>query len=99
MENKIYLSTGELAKMLGVTKQTVIYYDKVGLISPAKRGEKHYRYYTLEQADELDSILTFRNLGVPIDTKGIFKCQKCRRLYRNAWKAAGKSYLRNSKVG
>ncbi|KHD36652.1 multidrug transporter [Clostridium acetobutylicum] len=68
MENKIYLSTGELAKMLGVTKQTVIYYDKVGLISPAKRGEKHYRYYTLEQADELDSILTFRNLGVPIDT-------------------------------
>lgn len=66
MENKIYLSTGELADMLGVTKQTVIYYDKIGLISPAKRGEKHYRYYTLEQADELDSILTFRNLGVPI---------------------------------
>ncbi|MFL0252952.1 MerR family transcriptional regulator [Clostridium neuense] len=67
MKNKIYLSTGELARMLGVTKQTVIYYDKIGLISPAKRGEKHYRYYTLEQADELDSILTFRNLGVPIN--------------------------------
>ncbi|NMM64970.1 MerR family transcriptional regulator [Clostridium sp. P21] len=66
MKNKIYLSTGELAQMLGVTKQTVIYYDKIGLISPVKRGEKHYRYYTLEQADELDSILTFRNLGVPI---------------------------------
>lgn len=65
MSEKIYLSTGELAKMLGVTKQTVIYYDKVGLISPAKR-EKEYRYYTLEQADELDSILTFRDLGVPI---------------------------------
>jgi len=68
MSNKIYLSTGELAQMLGVTKQTVIYYDKVGLISPVKRGEKEYRYYTLEQADELDSILTFRNLGVPINT-------------------------------
>ncbi|QAA34487.1 MerR family transcriptional regulator [Clostridium manihotivorum] len=66
MSDKIYLSTGELAKMLGVTKQTVIYYDKIGLISPAKR-EKEYRYYTLEQADELDSILTFRDLGVPIN--------------------------------
>lgn len=68
MKNKIYLSTGELAQMLGITKQTVIYYDKIGLISPAKRGEKDYRYYTLEQADELDSILTFRNLGVSINT-------------------------------
>lgn len=68
MEDKIYLSTGELAKMLGVTKQTIIYYDNIGLISPVKRGEKEYRYYTLEQADELDSILTFRNLGVPINT-------------------------------
>lgn len=66
MDDKIYLSTGELAKMLGVTKQTVIYYDKIGLISPAKRGEKEYRQYTLEQADELDSILTFRNIGVSI---------------------------------
>lgn len=67
MSEKIYLSTGELAKMLGVTKQTLIYYDNIGLISPAKRGEKDYRYYTLEQADELDSILTFRNLGVSIN--------------------------------
>ncbi|OPJ58135.1 MerR family transcriptional regulator [Clostridium oryzae] len=66
MGDKIYLSTGELAKMLGVTKQTVIYYDNIGLISPAKRGEKEYRQYTLEQADELDSILTFRNIGVSI---------------------------------
>lgn len=67
MSDKIYLSTGELAKMLGVTKQTVIFYDKIGLISPAKRDEKDYRYYTLEQADELDSIITFRDLGVSID--------------------------------
>ncbi len=66
MTNKVYFTTGELAQMLGITKQTLIYYDKIGLISPAKRDEKGYRYYTLEQADELDSILTFRNLGVPI---------------------------------
>lgn len=67
MNKKIYLSSGELAKMLGISKQTVIYYDKIGLISPEKRGEKEYRYYSLKQADELDSILTFRNLGVPIN--------------------------------
>lgn len=67
MSDKNYLSTGELANMLGVSKQTVIYYDKVGLISPARRDDKDYRYYTLEQADELDSIITFRNLGVSID--------------------------------
>lgn len=67
MSEKVYLSTGELAKMLGVTKQTVIYYDNIGLISPAKKDDKDYRYYTLEQADELDSIITFRELGVSIN--------------------------------
>jgi DNA-binding transcriptional MerR regulator len=66
LSEKVYLSTGELAKMLGVTKQTVIYYDNIGLISPAKKDDKDYRYYTLEQADELDSIITFRELGVSI---------------------------------
>jgi effector-binding domain-containing protein len=87
MNNKIYLSTGELAQMLGVSKQTVIYYDKIGLITPAKRDEKEYRYYTLEQADELDSILTFRNLGVPINTlKGylnVRNAEGCIEMLRN----------------
>lgn len=66
MNETIYFSTGELAKMLGISKQTVIYYDKIGLITPEKRGYKDYRRYSLEQADELDTILTFRSLGVPI---------------------------------
>lgn len=86
IDHKIYLTTGELANMLEVTKQTVIYYDKIGLISPIKRGDTKYRYYTLEQADELDSILTFRNLGVPIQTLkeylGIRNTERCIELLR-----------------
>lgn len=67
MEQTVYLSTGELAQMLDISKQTVIYYDRVGLLSPAGRGSQNYRLYTLDQADELDTILTLRNLGVPIE--------------------------------
>lgn len=66
MEEKKYLSTGETARMLGVSKQTLIYYDKIGLLRPECRENETYRCYTLAQADELDTILTFRSLGVPI---------------------------------
>jgi len=30
MTDKIYFITGKLAQMLGITKQTLIYYDKIG---------------------------------------------------------------------
>lgn len=68
MKNTQYFTTGEIAGILGVDKQTIIYYDKIGLLKPALRNGHKYRCYTFEQADELDSILTFRNLGVPLKT-------------------------------
>ena len=42
----MYLTAGELSDMLGISKQTVLYYDRIGLFSPAGRDEKGYRYYT-----------------------------------------------------
>ncbi|WP_195282790.1 MerR family transcriptional regulator [Harryflintia acetispora] len=66
MEDKMYLTAGELSDMLGISKQTVLYYDRIGLFSPAGRDEKGYRYYTIPQVDELDTVLSFRNMGVPL---------------------------------
>ena len=66
MERVFHLTSGELAELVGVTKQTVLYYDKVGLLCPKGRMGNRYRYYSLQQAAELRLILTFRELGMSI---------------------------------
>ena len=66
MERVFHLTSGELAELVGVTKQTVLYYDKVGLLCPKGRMSNRYRYYSLQQAAELRLILIFRELGMSI---------------------------------
>lgn len=67
MDRVFYLTSGELAELLGISKQTVFYYDKIGLLCPQQRAGNHYRYYSLQQAAELRLILTFRELGLSIE--------------------------------
>ena len=39
----------EFAKLCNVSRATLIYYDKIGLLSPQITGENGYRNYTIEQ--------------------------------------------------
>lgn len=60
------LTAGEFAKMTGVTKHTLFHYDKIGLFSPEIKGKNGYRYYTLEQLDVFDVIITLKELDMPL---------------------------------
>ena len=43
----VYYLTGEVSKITGVSKDTLYFYDKVGLLKPDKIDERnHYRYYS-----------------------------------------------------
>lgn len=57
---------GQFSSIHGVTKKTLMWYDKVGLLKPAIIGEKGYRYYTYEQSSLLETILMLRELNVSI---------------------------------
>ena len=59
-------STGELAKYFGIKKDTLLYYDKIGLFKPAGLNSNGYRYYTLEQVDIFLAIQALRHVNVPI---------------------------------
>ncbi|MBC6003566.1 MerR family transcriptional regulator [Paeniclostridium sp. NSJ-45] len=60
-------TVGELAKLHGMSKQTLIYYDNIDLFKPNIVDENNgYRYYTSEQLEVLDSILILREIGIPI---------------------------------
>ncbi|MDN9010600.1 MerR family transcriptional regulator [Brevibacillus laterosporus] len=62
MEYKEY-RTGEFAKVAGVSIRTLRYYDKVGLLSPAKHAENGFRIYTSNDLAKLQQILTLKYLG------------------------------------
>ena len=64
---KIKFMTGEMAKLHGISKQTLQYYDRISLLKPREIDETNrYRYYTLDQFEELDVILSLKNLGMKL---------------------------------
>jgi len=64
---KIRFMAGEMAQLHRISKQTLIYYDKIGLIRPREVDpETGYRYYDLDQCEDLDVILFLKGLGMKL---------------------------------
>ncbi len=60
-------SIGELSKYQNISKQTLIFYDKLGLFKPAFVDPNNgYRYYSASQLDELDTILILKKCGLSL---------------------------------
>ena len=66
MEQKMYMTTGELARLMGITKETLFHYDEIGLFQPEIVKENGYRYYAINQMEVLNTILLLRDLGMPL---------------------------------
>lgn len=66
MDRSKYVTTGELAKLMHVTKNTLFHYDQIGLFSPEIVTDNEYRYYSLQQLEVLDAILLLKDLGMPL---------------------------------
>lgn len=60
-------STGEFAKLNGVNKRTLHYYNDIGLFCPKVTDKNGYHYYTCFQSAQLELILTFRRVGLSIE--------------------------------
>ena len=55
----------DMERQVGVTKANIRFYEKEGLLSPA-RGENNYREYTEEDREVLEKIRYLRMLGVTV---------------------------------
>ncbi len=62
----IYMTIGDVSKIYGISKQTILYYEKLGLFPPAKIEDNGYRYYTLEECYRLEIILTLKKLNLSL---------------------------------
>ncbi|MBX0353643.1 MerR family transcriptional regulator [Bacillus toyonensis] len=61
-----YLTTGEFAKIAGVTKHTLFHYDNIGIFSPELKLDNGYRYYSVTQLEVFDVICMLKELNMPL---------------------------------
>lgn len=65
------LKIGELARRTQVTVKTLHHYDDIGLLKPAHVDpQTGYRYYTPEQENRLNRILSLKDLGLSLEQIG-----------------------------
>ena len=60
------MTVNEVSKLTGVSIRTLQYYDKIGLLHPAKYTEAGYRLYDDAALEKLQQILLFRELEFPL---------------------------------
>ncbi|MCW9133676.1 mercury resistance transcriptional regulator MerR1 [Bacillus paramycoides] len=58
---------GELAEKCDVNKETIRYYERLGLIPEPNRTEKGYRMYSLQMVDRLNFIKRTQELGFTLN--------------------------------
>lgn len=61
-------TTGEIAKLCGVTVRTVQYYDSRGILVPTELTEGGRRLYSEDDLKRMKIICFLRGLGLPIDS-------------------------------
>ena len=59
-------STGEFARYFGIPKDTLLYYDRIGLFSPEFIAPNGYRQYSASQIATFSILLSLREMDVSI---------------------------------
>ena len=60
-------SVSEFAEFSRTTRDTLLYYDKIGLLKPEIRCENNYRYYSSNQLSIINLIRTCQTLGMTLE--------------------------------
>lgn len=67
MDKGEYLTVSQMAKLHHISRQTLIYYDHIGLFRPQITDDKGYRYYSYLQVNVLKEILFLKKLNLPLE--------------------------------
>ena len=61
-----YFTISDFAKLMGISRQTLIYYDRIGLFKPVKVLDNKYRLYSRSQINVISLISMLGEMGVPL---------------------------------
>ena len=67
-ENSNLYTTGEIAKLCGVSVRTVQYYDDRGILTPSALSEGGRRLYSEDDVKRMHIICFLREVGLPINS-------------------------------
>ena len=71
-------TTGEMAKLCGITVRTVQFYDQKGVLHPSAESEGGRRIYNDDDLTKLRLICTLKSIGLSLDSiKGVFASHMC----------------------
>lgn len=66
-------SISQLANAFGISRSTLLYYDRIGVFCASKRTASGYRQYTEQDHEKLKRICLFRGAGLALaEVKGMF---------------------------
>ncbi len=57
---------GELSKKFNLSRGTLLFYDSLGLLTPAARTKSNYRLYSEADVERLTQICIYRETGLPL---------------------------------
>ena len=60
------LTVSKLAKVCGISRTSILYYEREGLLLPKSRSDNGYRWYGKSEIERLERILSYRSFGVPV---------------------------------
>lgn len=61
-----HLTTGQFARLMGTSKDTLFHYDRLGIFSPILKTDNGYRFYSVNQMDVFKVISLLRDLGMSL---------------------------------
>jgi DNA-binding transcriptional MerR regulator len=61
------LTVTALAKICGLSRSTVLYYETAGLLNPARRSTGNYRVYGQSEVERLQEIRRYRETGLTME--------------------------------
>jgi len=59
-----------LARQFGLSRSTLLYYDRIGLLPAGNRRKGDYRRYTQEDVQRLEQVCKYRRAGLSLDAIG-----------------------------
>ena len=61
-----HYSISKIARACGLSRSTLLYYDRIGLLRPTGRTVSGYRYYTDADRTRLERVRHFREAGLTL---------------------------------
>src|SRR6185503_11494359 len=59
-------SISRLGRRFGLSRSTLLYYDRIGLLAPSKRSAAGYRVYGEGDVKRLEAICRYREIGLSL---------------------------------